>query len=79
MGKTKEKIRAYISQFLEGQELFDDQDIFSLGFTSMFAMQLILFLEQEFEITLEAEDLDKNSLKTISTIATLVENKKEFV
>ncbi|MDY7012776.1 MAG: acyl carrier protein [Cyanobacteriota bacterium] len=79
METTKAKIRSYLSQFLEDEELSDDRDLFSLGFTSMFSMQLILFLEQEFQIALDAEDLDANALKTVNAIANLIESKKASV
>ncbi|MGB5970001.1 MAG: acyl carrier protein [Spirulinaceae cyanobacterium] len=79
MEKTKDQIRAYLTKFLDGKELLDDQELSSVGFTSMFSMQLILFLEQEFQITLETEDLDACTLKTVNTIATLVEKKKASV
>ena len=75
---TKSKIKSYLSQFLEGQELTDDRALSSLGFTSMFSMQLVLFLEREFEIEIEIEDLEENSLKTVNSIASLVEAKQEL-
>ncbi|MDY6937903.1 MAG: phosphopantetheine-binding protein [Cyanobacteriota bacterium] len=75
---AKFKIKKYLSQFLEGQELTDDRALSSLGFTSMFSMQLVLFLEREFEIEIEMEDLEENSLKTVNSIASLVEAKKEL-
>ena len=73
---TKSKIKNYLSQFLEGQEVTDDRALSSLGFTSMFSMQLVLFLEREFEIEIEMEDLEEHSLKTVNSIASLVEAKK---
>jgi methoxymalonate biosynthesis acyl carrier protein len=78
MEETKSIIKAYLSMFLDARDLQDDEDIFALGFTSMFSMQLVLFLEQEFQILIETEDLDLNNLKTLNSLATLVENKKSL-
>lgn len=76
MKETKAKIKTYLSRFLDNHDLQDDEDIFGFGFTSMFSMQLVLFLEQEFQIAVETEDLDLNNLKTLNSLATLVETKK---
>lgn len=78
MEENKAKIKTYLSRFLENHDLQDDEDIFVLGFTSMFSMQLVLFLEQEFQIIVETEDLDLDNLKTVNTLATLVETKKSL-
>ncbi|MBE9039472.1 acyl carrier protein [Oscillatoriales cyanobacterium LEGE 11467] len=78
LAKTKSQIRDYLSQFLEGQELDDDRVLSSLGFTSMFSMQLILFLEREFEIEIETEDLEGKSLNTVNSIAEFLEEKKQL-
>ena len=73
---TKVRIKDYLSQFLDGEAIADDQDISDFGFTSMFSMQLILFLEKEFRVTLQAEDLEFNALRTVNSIADLIERKR---
>lgn len=78
MEETKAKIKTYFSRFLDNHDLQDNEDIFALGFTSMFSMQLVLFLEQEFQIVVETEDLDLDNLKTVNSLATLVEAKKSL-
>jgi methoxymalonate biosynthesis acyl carrier protein len=42
---------------------------------SMFAMQLVLFVEQEFNISVENEDLELDNFRTINAITNLVERK----
>ena len=70
------KIKTFVSRFLGHYDLRYDEDIFALGFVnSMFAMQLVLFVEQEFQITVENEDLDFENFKTINAIANLIERK----
>ncbi|WP_250125632.1 acyl carrier protein [Chroococcidiopsis sp. CCMEE 29] len=76
MKETKAKIKTFLSRFFGNYDLQEDEDIFALGFVnSMFAMQLVLFLEQEFQITIENEDLDFGNFRTINAIANLIERK----
>jgi acyl carrier protein len=80
MQENKEKIQFFLSQFFGNHDLHDDEDIFSLGFVnSMFAMQLVLFLEQEFHVTIENEDLEFENFKTINAMANLLERKKSVL
>lgn len=77
MDEIKVKIRAFLSRFSRKHELGDDEDIFALGFVnSLFSMQLVMFLEKEFLIRIENNDIDMNNFKTINNIAKLVEGKK---
>ncbi|HYW07274.1 MAG TPA: acyl carrier protein [Longimicrobium sp.] len=70
------RIREFISRHVRGQELRDDEDIFATGFVnSMFAMQLVQFVESEFGLTVESEDLDLDNFRTIAAISALVERK----
>ncbi len=51
MEDAKVKIKQFVSRFFRKHELQDDDDIFSLGYVnSLFAMQLVMFLEKEFHI-----------------------------
>jgi acyl carrier protein len=73
---TKEKIRGFLSQHFKNYNLKDDEDIFSVGFiNSMFAMQLVLFVEKEFGIKIGPEDLDFDNFKTMNAIQHLIETK----
>ena len=45
------KVKAFLNQFFNSSEIGDDQDFFTMGFVnSLFAMQLVLFVEKEFTI-----------------------------
>lgn len=55
----------------------DDEDIFALGFiNSLFAMQLVNFVESTYQIRVENEELDMANFRTIEAIARLVESKR---
>nr|QEO74348.1 putative acyl carrier protein [uncultured bacterium] len=75
--KRKENIKDFLSKFVRGHELGDDEDIFASGFVnSLLAMQLVAFVEKEFGVTVEDEDLDINNFNTVSAIASFVERKR---
>ncbi|MFD2169278.1 acyl carrier protein [Tumebacillus lipolyticus] len=76
MEANKVKIREFLSRHFKNHDLKDDEDIFALGFVnSLFAMQLVMFVEGEFGIRVENEDLDLANFRTVDAIATLVEKK----
>jgi acyl carrier protein len=70
------KIKEFISGSFQIPDLQDDDDIFASGFiNSLFALQLVLFVEKEFQITIENEDLDLDNFRTINAMIRLVERK----
>lgn len=76
MEENKVKIRKFLSRFFRKHELQDDEDIFSLGFVnSLFAMQLVMFIEKEFGIRIENNDLDLKNFSSINSINQLIEGK----
>jgi methoxymalonate biosynthesis acyl carrier protein len=51
----------------------DTDDIFALGFvSSLFAMQLVLFLEQHFAVQIPNEELSLANLRSVAAMAELV-------
>jgi methoxymalonate biosynthesis acyl carrier protein len=80
MDQTKEELRNFVARHLGGRKLQDDEPIFSSGFvSSMFAMQLVLFLEKKFSISIGNEDLELDNFQTITAMATLVQQKNGSV
>lgn len=80
MEAAKVKIKQFLSRFFRKHELLDDDDIFSLGFVnSLFAMQLVMFLEKEFHIRVDNKDLDINNFRSINKIVELIERKAGVV
>ncbi|CAM5574780.1 acyl carrier protein [Kitasatospora aureofaciens] len=50
-----------------------DQDLFTTGIAnSMFAMQLVVFLEQAYRVTVAGPDLQLSNFRTIKSMAALV-------
>lgn len=80
MNEIQTRIKTFLSKFFGNYDLQPDEDIFALGFVnSMFAMQLVLFVEQEFQIFIENEDLEFENFRTINSIANLVERKTALI
>ena len=75
------KIRQFIRDnliTLEGEVTFkDDDNIFELGLVdSPFAIELVLFLEDEFEIDILDSDLDIENFVSVERIAEFIKRKQ---
>ncbi len=67
------QIRGFIIGRFPNAELADDQDIFALGYVnSLFAMELVLFVEKQFGIEIPNQELDIANFRTIDAIAALI-------
>lgn len=76
MEQTKLKIREFLEQFIGDHELQDEEDLFSTGYVnSLFAMQLVMFIEKEFDIQLNNDELDLKNFRTIDIIASFIEQR----
>jgi acyl carrier protein len=77
MGSNQDQIREFVKRHLRGHDLQDGEDIFATGYVnSMFAMQLVQFVEQAFGMTVENEDLEIENFRSVEAIAALVERKR---
>ena len=73
----QQRIREFLGKFFGDREIGAGEDIFELGFVnSLLAMQLVQFLETEFGITIEDDDLDLDNFRTIQRLDALVARKK---
>lgn len=77
MQEIPTKIRSFLSRYVRNLELQEDQDIFALGFmNSLFAMQLVLFVEKEFGISIGNDELELENFRTINAMTALIERKQ---
>jgi methoxymalonate biosynthesis acyl carrier protein len=79
---VREKIRAMVESNLnifQSDVVFsDDDNIFRKGFVdSLFAIQLIAYLEEEFGIRVGNKDLDINNFHSVSKMVSFVERKHQ--
>jgi methoxymalonate biosynthesis acyl carrier protein len=77
---TREEIIAtlkpFLAQFIRDEKITPDQDLFSSGLVnSLFAMQMVLFIEKEYAIKVENEDLDFENFKSLNKLARFIGSK----
>lgn len=77
--ELKTKIRTFLNRFFKQSEIGDDDNFFELGFVnSLFAMQLVMFVEKEFNIEIDNEDIDMKNFSTINNIGKIIMKKLEI-
>ena len=81
--ELRDKISAFIREnmaIIDGHAVLNDSDnIFELGFVdSMFAMQLVTFVESEFKIIVENQDLDITNFNSVNNIIMFIERKQSM-
>ena len=70
------KVRDFLSSSFKADSFDDDDDIFALGFVnSLFAMQLVMFVENTFHIKVENDELDLDNFKSVNAITKYVNSK----
>ena len=68
------RIRAFLSRAVRGGTISDEDNIFTGGFVnSLFAMQLVQWLEREFSIEIPNEELELQNFSTVAALTALVE------
>ena len=77
---TEEEIRTEIRSFLSKQirntNIEDGDDLFTSGLVnSMFAMELVSFVEKKFKIVIANKDLNLDNFTTINAITDLIQQK----
>lgn len=72
----EERVRGFVASAMRGRPPLPDDAIFgSGGLNSLFAMQLILFLEKTFGIHVGDGDLEWRNFETVRAIAAFVGRK----
>jgi methoxymalonate biosynthesis acyl carrier protein len=70
---VKAEIRSFITGRFPQAELTDETDIFGLGFVnSLFATELVMFIENNVGVTIPNEDLTLDNFRTVARMAELV-------
>ena len=71
------RLRQFLLSSLKIPELADDADIFTVGgASSLFAVELVLFVEEDLATPLEDDDLERSNFATIDAVVALVERKR---
>ncbi len=78
----KEKVRKFIEGnlvvFEDEAEFSDSDNIFEMGFVnSLFAMKLVSYIETEFDIEVDNDDLEISNFSSVDRIIEYVNGKKK--
>jgi acyl carrier protein len=76
MSAHKERIRRFIAEHVRNRDFTDEDDLFRNGYlNSLFALELVLFIEKEYSLTIGSEDLNLDNFRSVNALAGLVERK----
>lgn len=74
---VKSTIRKFIQKVTRKQEILDDEDIFQGGIVnSLLTVQLIMFIEKNFQISIDNNDINLENFKTMNKIEQYIQSKK---
>lgn len=77
MSPTAGRIREFFARHIKADDLHDRTNIFDAGFVnSLFALQLVLFVEREFGITVDDGDLEISNFCSIEAVERFVTAKR---
>jgi acyl carrier protein len=75
--RIREFIQRHLIVFDEGISFSDEDNILALGLVdSLFAVQLVLFVEEEFNIEVLDSELNIDNFSSVNTIGALIRRKK---
>ncbi len=78
MDKTKETIIAFLEQATKCKNLDGDMDLMKSGLVnSLFALQIVMFVEKTFNIKLSRKDINAENFSTVNSIVSLVKRLRE--
>lgn len=70
---VKKSIREFLSGFVDVSDVEDSDNLFEMGMlNSLFAMQLVLFVEKEFGFQVSNDNLSIENFKSIDAMANMV-------
>lgn len=76
--EIKEKIKSFIQKRIgKDKQIEDADDIFRTGYVnSMFALELVSFIEQAFALRVENEDIDLKNFSSLNNMEAFVLRKR---
>jgi len=73
----KQTLRDFLLASINIADLDDEDNLFELGIVnSLFAVQLMTFIEKTFDLEVEADDLDIENFKSLNAAGAFVMKKK---
>jgi methoxymalonate biosynthesis acyl carrier protein len=73
----KEQLKTFLADSSGIADIDENTELFSSGIVnSLFAIQLVMYLEKTFSIEIGMDDLNMDNFNSISAICSFVENKQ---
>ncbi|GGX80111.1 phosphopantetheine-binding protein [Streptomyces minutiscleroticus] len=73
----KRLIRDFILRHVHGEPLDDDEDLFAGGYVnSLFAVQMLLWIERAFGLRVDDKDLDSTNFWSVNAITAFVTDRR---
>lgn len=71
-------IMGFLGKYFDVSKVNKDDNIFELGFVnSLFAMQMVSFIENEFDFEISNVELNLDNFKSINSILAFIDSKSE--
>ena len=71
-------IMGFLGKYFDVSKVNKDDNIFELGFVnSVFAMQMVSFVENEFDFEISNDELNLDNFKSINSIVAFIDSKSE--
>ncbi|MEZ3422398.1 MAG: acyl carrier protein [Lachnospiraceae bacterium] len=78
MMNNEKIIMGFLGKYFEVSKVNKDDNIFELGFVnSLFAMQMVSFIENEFDLEISNDELNLDNFKSINSILAFIDSKFE--
>lgn len=76
MDERTKKLKKFILKYARQNDVEEDANIFEMGFAnSLFAIQLIMFVEKEFAVSVENSIFGTDDFNSISSIRRYIESR----
>lgn len=80
MTDVRTRVREFVCTYVDAPELRDDLDIFRSGLAnSLFALQLVAFVESQLGVIVTDQDLELDNFRSVDAIAQFVADKEGAV
>lgn len=77
MNTVENSVRSFLGKYVSDPDVDADLDLFASGMvSSLYAMQLVLFVEKEYGIAIANEDLDYENFKSVNAITGFIQDRQ---
>lgn len=72
----KVKIRLFLAKYIKDKDYLDEDHLFEKGYiSSLMAMELVMFVESEFPVKVENDELNFDNFKSVNAISQFIDHK----